>query len=103
MLSLFTGPGSQLLEGDGYQKLPSRFLLQWGGTASKKDGTSDVTFLIQFPQKCLGIFATHIGHGCATVIEYAYTRTRIGVKLRTFNNLAETTFGWPAQWWAIGC
>ncbi|MCX8566756.1 MAG: hypothetical protein ON057_001483 [Glomeribacter sp. 1016415] len=49
------------------------------------NGMSNVIFPVKFSTKCLAIHGTHLGTGCATVIEYVGTRTNIGATLCTLD------------------
>jgi len=93
--------GSSLLS-NGYQKLPSGLILQWGQGASMPDGTLRIAFPIAFPTTCFGIHGTHVGGGLAAIIEQANTRSRTGVTVRIFDN-AGVTDTWWLTWFAIGC
>ncbi|BBE09733.1 Uncharacterized protein MCB1EB_1572 [Mycoavidus cysteinexigens] len=102
LLSLFTGPDRQSFQGNGFQKLPGGLILQWGFTSTHGNGMSNVIFPVKFSTKCLAIHGTHLGTGCATVIEYVGTRTNIGATLRTLDENAMTRAGWGLHWFAIG-
>ncbi|MCX8566819.1 MAG: Carbohydrate binding domain-containing protein [Glomeribacter sp. 1016415] len=102
LLSLFIGPDRQSFQGNGFQKLPGGLILQWGFTSTHGNGMSNVIFPIKFSTKCLAIHGTHLGTGCATVIEYVGTRTNIGATLRTLDENAMTRAGWGLHWFAIG-
>lgn len=69
------GAGSAFLSGNGYQKLPSGLIIQWG-IQSLTDGNGDtVVFPIAFPNNCLRIVATDAGAGCNPVAASPNGRT----------------------------
>ncbi|MCE1186341.1 MAG: hypothetical protein LWW92_12130 [Rhodocyclales bacterium] len=86
----------------GYQRLPSGLLLQWGTGVTAADGSIVVIFPIAFPNACVGIQGTHSGTGPAGMIEVFGTRTTTGVTVKTFNHLAQVSSGWLVSWFAIG-
>jgi hypothetical protein len=48
-----------LLAGNGYQRLPSGLIVQWGTSGSIAQGTSgSITFPIAFPVECVGVYPT---------------------------------------------
>jgi hypothetical protein len=87
---------------NGYQKLPSGLIMQWGVGSTAADGLIAVTFPIAFPTACVGIYGTHSGAGLAAMIEVNTTRTTTGVTTRTFSHLGSTAAGWFVYWFAIG-
>ncbi|KIV64334.1 MULTISPECIES: gp53-like domain-containing protein [Pseudomonadaceae] len=89
------------LSSNGYQKLPSGLILQWGAGISMPDGTLPIKFPVAFPNAFFGIHGTHVGEGSATVIELASTRSNTGVTTKLFNILGETNT-WFFTWFAIG-
>ena len=64
-LEAFTGANVRLAI-NGYQKLPSGLIIQWGSTLSNGVGYSDFTYPIAFPNSVLTIIPTSfIGSGSA--------------------------------------
>jgi hypothetical protein len=46
---------------NGYQQLPSGWIIQWGFAASWGSGDGTITFPIAFPVACRAMQATHLG------------------------------------------
>jgi hypothetical protein len=46
---------------NGYQQLPSGWIIQWGFAASWGSGDGTITFPIAFPVACRSVQATHLG------------------------------------------
>lgn len=93
---------------NGYQKLPSGLILQWGtvGTFGGEGGLS-VTFPIAFPTACLNGNATIINtSGSNNVMDqgaqiYSLSTTGMGVYMQTYAG-GSLTFPCSAYWTAIG-
>ena len=49
------------LASNGYQKLPSGFIIQWGGVTTNVTATTLTTFPITFPNTCLRILVSPKG------------------------------------------
>ena len=101
-LGFSIGQFGSSLAANGYQKLPSGLIIQWGSGSTAADGSIAVTFPIAFPTACVGIHGTHSGSGLAAMIEVGSTRSTTGVTTKTFNDLGATSAGWPVHWLAIG-
>lgn len=56
------------LTSNGYQRLPSGLLIQWGQGSTGADGRMLVTWPVPFPNVCLQAFGIHRGGGGAIVI-----------------------------------
>jgi hypothetical protein len=85
------------LAANGYQKLPSGLIIQWGLSGAMSGSTFatvSVTFPIAFPNAGLQCFATSTGAGVSTAAGGASTT---GVTLTN-----STTATSPARWLAIG-
>lgn len=104
VLSLFT----QLLAANGYQKLPSGLIIQWG-QASPSSGTVTVTFPIAFPAACAAVTSSPILSGvAATTLHTSFTLTTsltgctIGVRTLGGGLSAPAASTAPVQYHAIG-
>lgn len=56
--TLFAGAGKQLLNVNGYQRLPGGLIIQWGKSStsvSNSNAAINVTFPISFPTQCLAV------------------------------------------------
>ncbi|ANY88984.1 MULTISPECIES: phage tail protein [Pseudomonas] len=62
-----TGQFSAVLAGNGYQKLPSGLIIQWGA-ASNTNGFGTWTFPIAFPNACLRVFASQDASGSGSAM-----------------------------------
>jgi hypothetical protein len=59
---------ANLLSGNGYQKLPSGLILQWGSLAGSAAGDTAATFAITFPTACvLALLTGNGGSGSGSV------------------------------------
>ena len=58
-----------MLNQNGYQKLPSGVIIQWGMVA---DGAVNVTFPVTFPTSCASLQITH-GAGASVIISLSNT------------------------------
>jgi len=95
----FTGSNVSLTT-DGYQKLPSGLIMQWGTTPSiSNDGSYAVTFPIAFPTACVTVQVC--GKLGATTASAAYSigtgnYTTTGVTI--YNDASTQT----TSWFAVG-
>jgi hypothetical protein len=86
---------------NGYQKLPSGLIIQWGTSASVGDGSyATVTFPIAFPTACLNASATNSSSaggnvGGTTISNITTTTMRVG----HYNGGLNSS---PIFWMAIG-
>ncbi|WP_447880347.1 gp53-like domain-containing protein [Serratia fonticola] len=53
-----TLPFSQSLTANGYQKLPSGLIIQWGGGVTESNGNSTVKFPLNYPTKVLQVLVS---------------------------------------------
>jgi hypothetical protein len=81
---------------NGYQKLPSGLIIQWGVTTGTSDPTS-VTFPIAFPTACLNVNATYAANKAVNLSQYS-----IKVKTTTTTGATFALDGSVANWIAIG-
>lgn len=89
------------LAANGYQKLPSGLILQWGAAATNASGTAVVSFPVAFPSAVLsaGVVATN-GGGVGTLAA-AVQSTSLGVSGMSLWYQTETS-GVTLYWYAIG-
>lgn len=97
--------------GNGYQKLPSGLILQWGRVANASrqvDGTAlgPISYPIAFPNAVLSVNAQMVGGEAVSLGSldgFLFVKT---VGLTSFNLIsgfsATTTFDFGAYWFAIG-
>lgn len=92
------------LTANGYQKLPSGLIMQWGEGASDASGQLSVTFPVAFKSSSAAyrIVAIHSGTGAAMVIEQYMARSLAGTILCIFNTGAVAVQGGIIRWFAIG-
>lgn len=78
------------LSTNGYQKLPSGLIIQWGtGTTVPANGTSTTTFPIAFPNSCF--YVTCIGQGYSQGIPEVVSKTTTSAVFGTGSNAQLTT------------
>lgn len=102
VLDQLPGDTTASIATDGYQKLPSGWIIQWGTTGSiSSGGHADVTFPITFPNGMLcnggttsssADSATPIGVGAGSISASQH---------RLYNHSGATA-GAGIRWWAIG-
>lgn len=90
------------LNGNGYQRLPSGLLMQWGTTALFNATSTTITFPVAFPTRIFGVYPIHDG----TEDRY-YSWLKNGVSLSTALIYAHTGSAPVATtnkvtWYAIG-
>ena len=97
----FTGSNVSLTT-NGYQKLPSGVIMQWGIQNSiPADGGVDVTFPIAFPTAVGSITATFTGSGIDSSPDFSvHTRNVSTTGFRLSN--ADQNASRNAYWFAIG-
>lgn len=95
----FTGTNASLTA-NGYQKLPSGLIIQWGVTASiAGNGSLTVTLPIAFTSGCLGAYATLIG-GTSIADKDALIGSISSTQIVVRNNGSNSSNA--AYWFAIG-
>lgn len=98
-----TGSFGASFNGNGYQKLPSGLLIQWGSNTAvnlSTTQTNPVTFPIAFPSGPWTIYTTYIGAQSSVTIIISQT---VGVTATGFSWMSNYTGGnMTAQWLAIG-
>ena len=89
---------------NGYQKLPSGLIMQWGDGTSNASGQLSITFPIAFTSSDFAyrIVCMHSGTGPAMVIEQFTARTLTGTSLGIFNTSGLPVQGGVIRWFAIG-
>lgn len=77
---------------NGYQRLPSGLIIQWGVANATDPGTT-VTFPVAFPTACLAVTAT-----------YGQTGDKISLGAHTFTTTTFRLYGWnySTYWIAVG-
>ncbi len=90
------------LASNGWQRLPSGLIMQWGTVTQGAGLSAQVTFPIAFPTGCQSITAIHAGSAGAMVIENSGARTASGTILRIFNDAGIQQSSWVANWIAVG-
>jgi len=89
---------------NGYQKLPSGLILQWGTLPVDYDQTSTVvTFPIAFPTACLGALVTIKRATSVTGVHSAYVHTFSTTQMSILGDYATNPdSAVPTCWFAIG-
>lgn len=83
--------------GNGYQKLPSGLIIQWGGAGViPGPGGGNITFPVAFPNACFAVFATAAGLPSSPLGIYSITKTGTGIDYYSASDSAN------AFWFAIG-
>ncbi len=80
---------------NGYQKLPSGLIVQWGIAITNASGIATATLPMAFPNAHLIAVGTHRGSGAANVINTGSTKTTV-----TFKVTAMPAGTVSADWWA---
>lgn len=83
---------------NGYQKLPSGLIIQWGEVATLSTTVSTVSFPIAFPTACVHVSV----QDRATVAASAIAHGVDNFTTTTFDCVASTGAGGSAWWFAIG-
>ena len=85
-----------ILAANGYQKLPSGLIIQWGTTSNTGDGIS-WTYPIAFPNAALSVFANmQTDNGCATVQALGVAAASGSSTLSGFNTTGTHSYNWLA-------
>jgi len=84
-----------LLSGNGYQKLPSGLIIQWGDVTSASTAGTLFTFPIAFPTSCF-ISGALLNNNVASSTVFATTATLTGVTVYTSAGTA------GGRWFALG-
>lgn len=86
----------------GYQKLPSGLILQWGVSASiPQGGSAAITFPIQFPNACRGVYPTTFGQTGGNTLAFSVGSASYSLTGATlWNNGSNGVI--VAAWLAIG-
>lgn len=95
------GAGAASLFSNGYQRLPSGLIIQWGtATVSGSSGAANVTFPIAFPTACLSALANSTAdNGTTSVVFLSSTALIINGMDHTSGNInapAGTVYLWVA-------
>ncbi|KVA70975.1 hypothetical protein WM36_02175 [Burkholderia ubonensis] len=99
-LRLSLGDFGNSLSANGYQKLPSGLILQWGTVLTSNSGAGSVAFPIAFPNQQLGAVATiNAAMTTGLVSTYNYGKTGMSVGTRDYQTgsgviAAVTYFAW---------
>ncbi len=84
---------------NGYQKLPSGLIIQWGYGYVSATSTATITFPIAFPNACLNVVATDVN------AQYEYNTDVGSLTTTTFtalNGNSNSTYAHNFYWIAIG-
>lgn len=102
-MNSFASEFASILAGNGYQKLPSGLILQWGQSLSNGSGVAVVTFPIPFPTAALAIIPTQINssNGTVTVTSPAVSGCQLNYWQPAAGNIPAAA-GVTANWLAIG-
>lgn len=99
------GAFTQSLATNGWQRLPSGLLLQWGTTADIAiDARITVTFPIAFPTVCLGAYPTLITPAAFVQHTQSVSAANIGTTSFQIENqgVGTPSVALPARWFAVG-
>ncbi len=99
---LATSFGSSLTP-NGWQRLPSGLIMQWGAGVVAGNGLLTVTFPIQWPTA--GMFGAHVTSGQNTDIPYAYSSmslTQMTIPFYKSTTGGGSSGGFIALWYAYG-
>lgn len=102
-MNSFASEFASLLTGNGYQKLPSGLILQWGQSLSNGSGIAAVVFAIPFPTALLVVNATEINtsNGAVTVTSPTVSGCQLNY-WRPETGSVPASSGVTAGWLAIG-
>lgn len=89
-----------LLAGNGYQKLPSGLIIQWGNIPSTNNGVSSVTYPVAFPNAILATVATSVAS--AATIPAMNSSNTPGLSGTTFYLSNSSASGIGGKYIAIG-
>jgi hypothetical protein len=93
---------ASLWAGNGYQRLPSGAIEQWGTGVTDANGYVYVTFPIPFPNAPRNIALTHVGSQCLMHALMGAGLGASGCTLRVQNSANASQAGWTVHWRAIG-
>lgn len=83
---------------NGYQRLPSGLILQWGRISTSVTNNGPISFPIAFPTACLGVFSNPIEYNGDASSRHAFSITTSTFYMR-YSSVATST---PIAWFAIG-
>ncbi|MFM0261584.1 gp53-like domain-containing protein [Paraburkholderia sediminicola] len=106
--ALISGDFASSLTGNGYQKMPSGLIIQWG-QCSPTNGSYSVTFPIAFPNAGLAALANELGASAWTNSNvsvygvYSLGKSGMGIRMANWNGTAfSVNQAGNAFWIAIG-
>ena len=106
MISPSASEGSSSLAANGYTKLPSGLIIQWGTATTSGAGTVSITFPAAFPSSCYGVFTQGVpSSGIAVCNVSSLTTsgfTATGVFSGGGNSANWNAASVPLWWTAIG-
>ena len=96
----------QSLAANGWQRLPSGLILQWG-SATTNNGNLTVAFPTAFPNACYGVFANVNLSQPATTVMYSawadtWTLSNFALRTRYVAGGTVAAENMPANYWAVG-
>ncbi|QXZ13069.1 phage tail protein [Pseudomonas sp. AO-1] len=88
--------------GNGYQRLPSGAIEQWGSGQTDANGYVYITFPIPFPNGLRNIAPVHVGSLCLMHALMGGSVTTTGCTVRVQNQSGASQVNWTVWWRAIG-
>ncbi len=88
--------------GNGYQRLPSGAIEQWGSGQTDANGYVYITFPIPFPNGLRNIAPLHVGSLCLMHALIGGTVSTTGCTVRVQNAAGASQINWTVWWRAIG-
>jgi hypothetical protein len=88
--------------GNGYHRLPSGAIEQWGSGVTDANGYVYVTFPIPFPNAVRNVSLTHVGTMCLMHALMGSAAGPSGCTLRVQNSANASQAGWTVWWRAVG-
>ena len=98
--------GTSSLGLNGYQKLPSGVIVQWGYVPSGGNNDLDVFFPIAFPSVCRGVYTIPVGApdgvSSASAVPNYSGGTKFTVYRRALGASGPSAASFPVNWLAVG-
>jgi hypothetical protein len=102
----FSGLFAASLAVNGYQKLPSGLIIQWGQLVSNSSGLIQAAFPIAFPSACLSAVVNYIesGNGLGGVGQVSSNTTKTIIQANCFSSTTAAAISGGAMYYiAVGC
>jgi hypothetical protein len=87
---------------NGYQKLPSGYIEQWGTAVTDASGKAYVSFTTAFPNALLNITPVHVGSLALMSCVMSGSQSKTGCTLLLQNQSGAGAINWVMYWRAIG-